>query len=96
MQLDNRTLVSTQKQTVTNVRIDGVDKPQVGAKLDDAATVSTAEGATWDIATLWVRDDLSVATTAEEGRTYLPVLAFFVPQDYVLEGSSFFCIPLVP
>lgn len=66
-----------------------MDKSQVGAKLDDTATVSTAEGATWDIATLWVRDDLSVATTAEEGRTYLPVLAFFVPQDYVLEGSSF-------
>jgi hypothetical protein len=41
---------------------------------------------------LWVRDDLhisKVADVAEEDRTYLPVLAFFVPQDYALDGNAF-------
>ena len=88
VRLDNHTLATDQATTITNVRIDGVEAPEPGTKLDDTATVTTAEGATWDIATLWVRDDLDVSTMAEETHTYLPVLAFFVPQDYALEGGD--------
>ncbi len=89
VRLDNHTLTTDQAMTVTNVRIDNVDRPQPGAKLDDTATVTTAEGVTWDIPALWVSDDRSIVTTAEEGHEYLPVLAFFVPQEYALDGGDF-------
>ncbi|MBR3313262.1 MAG: hypothetical protein IKG18_03900 [Atopobiaceae bacterium] len=89
VELDNHSLATDQTTTITAIRIDDVDKPQPGKQLDDTATVTSAEGATWDIATLWVSDELSVTTMAEEGHTYLPVLAFFVPQGYALEGSGF-------
>ncbi len=86
--LDNHASASEQATTVTNIRIDGVNKPQAGKELDPTAAVTTAEGAAWEIGALWVRDDLSFATTAQEGHTYLPVLAFFVPQEYSLEGDA--------
>ncbi len=74
--------------TVGNVRIDGVDAPRAGAPLDDAARVTAKPDAAWDIPVLWVSDDLALATEAQEGRTYLPVLAFYVPQGYSLSGDA--------
>ena len=89
VQLSNHNATSTHSNTVSNIVVDGVDAPRAGTELDQTATVSTAEGATWDIPVLWVRDDLQLANgIAQEGRTYLPALAFFVPQEYSLEGAS--------
>ena len=73
--------------TIRNVRVDGVDAPRAGAPLDDAARVAADPGAAWDIPVLWVSDDLALATEAEAGRSYLPVLAFYVPQDLELSGD---------
>ena len=79
---------------VSNILIDGVDKPKPGVELDDKATVGTAESHTWDIPVLWVRDDLQIVQgKADEGHAYLPVLAFFVPQEYSL-GSNTFTVTL--
>ena len=89
VQVDNHTASREQVQTVSDLKIDGVTAPKPGAQLDDRATVTAAEGASWEIPVLWVRDDLSVVTTAEEGRTYLPVLAFFVPQEYSVRDGAF-------
>lgn len=80
-QANNRT-------TVSDVRIDGVLAPKAGALLDDEARVTTSPNAAWDIPVLWVSDDLTLATEAEECKAYLPVLAFFVPQDYSLAGDA--------
>ena len=82
VQVDNHTASGEQAQEVSELRIDGVNAPRPGERLDDKATVTAVEGASWEIPVLWVRDDLSVVTEAAEGRTYLPVLAFFVPQEY--------------
>ena len=56
--------------------------------LDDAARVTAKPDAAWDIPVLWVSDDLALATEAQEGRTYLHVLAFYVPQDLALSGDA--------
>ena len=75
---------------VSNIFIDKVEVPKPGAALDNDAVVSTAENRTWSIPVLWVRDDLQIdQNEADDGHTYLPVLAFFVPQEYSLGASSF-------
>ena len=73
---------------VSNVHIDGVRAPQVGAKLDDNARVKADPDATWDIPVLWVSSDLTIVNDAVEGEAYLPVLAFYVPQEYALEDDA--------
>ena len=88
VQVDNHTAAGEQK-TLTQIRIDDVDAPQAGTPLDDKAQVSSAEGETWEIPVLWMGDDLNLATEAVEGRGYLPVLVFFVPQDCTVEGGTF-------
>lgn len=90
VQLEFPGTTSGQAQRVRQIGIDGVDAPKAGVALDQAATVSTADGQMWDIPVIWVRDDLEVGNDlAEEGRTYLPVLAFFVPREYSLDGDVY-------
>ncbi len=76
------------RTAIRNVRIDGVDAPRAGAPLDGEARVVADPGASWDILVLWVSDDLRLATEAREGESYLPVLAFYVPQGYSLAGDA--------
>lgn len=85
--MQNHTSSSPQKKTVTNLVIDGVEKPQAGKDLDGTAKVTAAEGDTWEIPVMWVGDDMRLSTVAEEGRSYLPALAFFVPEELALEGD---------
>ncbi len=88
VQLENPGATSDQAQRVRQIVIDGVDVPKAGIVLDQTATVTTADGPTWDIPVVWVRDDLQVENdVAAEGRTYIPVLAFLVPQEYSLDGD---------
>lgn len=76
-------------RTVSQLKLDKIDKPAPDTTLDDTAEVTCAEGEHWEVPVLWVRDDLVLATTAEEGHTYLPVVAFFVPEGLAVEGESF-------
>lgn len=90
VEVDNHTTEDAQATPISGIRIDDVDAPKPGIGLDDKAVVSTTENHTWEIPVLWVRDDLQVdRDDADEGRTYLPVLAFFVPQGYALDAESF-------
>lgn len=87
VEVENHTAAGA--QAVSELLIDGVEAPSAGSVLDDRATVSTVEGATWEVPVLWIGDDLQLATEAIEGRTYLPAIAFFVPQEYTVAGDSF-------
>ena len=88
--LDNHTMQTDQTALIFDIAIDGVEKPAAGTNLDDTAAVTAAGDVTWDIPVIWVRDDLQVGGgQAEEGHTYLPALAFFVPQGYALAESPF-------
>lgn len=86
--MQNHTSSSTQSKTVSGLRIDDVEKPQAGKELDGTARVTAAEGDTWEIPVLWVGDNMQLSTFAEEGRSYLPALAFFVPEGLALDGDT--------
>ncbi len=76
------------RTTVSGVLIGDVRAPRAGEALDDTARVEAEPNAAWDIPVLWVSNDLALATKADEGKTYLPVLAFYVPQDYALADDT--------
>ena len=91
--VENHTL--GQGQAASDVRmlsglsIDGVDAPQPGVPLDDAARVSSDQGVEWDIPVLWIDANLQLASFAQQDSSYLPALAFFVPDGNALEGDTF-------
>ena len=90
VELDNHTAQSDGTTAIFDITIDGVDAPTAGAALDNTATVTAAGDITWEIPVIWVRDDLQIdGDTADEGHTYLPALAFYVPQGYMLEQDTF-------
>ena len=83
--VDNHTSTTNEATALTDVTIDDVDKPVAGSALDQTATVVASDDVTWDIPVIWVRDDLAMRNdVTTSGHTYLPVLAFFVPQGYAL------------
>lgn len=91
VEVENHTIAQGWKAAVSDIRIGGVDAPAAGTQLDDTAQVTTAEGAGWDIPVLWVRDDLAImpdSAEVVEGRTFLPVFAFFVPDGYALQDPD--------
>ena len=75
-------------KTVSGLRISGVDAPQAGQKLDDAAVVMSTEGVSWFIPVLWLDETGKLAAEAVEGAQYLPALAFFVPADYSVQSEN--------
>ena len=84
--MNNHTSAAAGATVIKDIKIDGVDKPVAGLPLDREATVTAANGITWNVPVLWVRDDLVIynGTIAEEGHTYLPTIVFVVPKGYVL------------
>ena len=88
--VENHTVQTDQTTLVVDITIDNIDKPAAGVILDDKATVTAADDITWEIPVIWVRDDFQIgADAADEGHTYLPALAFFVPQGYALKANPF-------
>ena len=77
------------EQLVSDIRIDGIEKPAAGQELDAVAEVGTKEDERWDVPVLWVRDDLRIVTRAQEGRTYLPVIAFYLPEGIAIQDDVY-------
>ena len=86
--VDNHSHAADQ-ETLSGLVIDGVDAPKPGVTLDNTAEVSSAEGTKWEIPVLWVADNLELSTEAQEGRSYLPVLVFYLPQGYGVDATEF-------
>lgn len=79
--------VSTSAE-LTGLEICDLDEPAAGQKLDDRATVRSAEGVSWEIPVIWIDDLGRSATVAEEGRRYFPTLVFFTPDGYRIADSQ--------
>ena len=88
VEVDNHALAGDQP-TVSGLVIDDVAAPNPGDTLDNTAKVTSAEGVEWEITVLWVADNLELATDAQEGRSYLPALVFYLPQGFAIDGSEF-------
>ena len=73
---------------LTNLAITDLAEPVAGQPLDGKATVTSAEGVTWEIPVIWVDDSGVVATVAQAGRKYFPTFAFYVPSGYTVKGRN--------
>ena len=73
---------------LTNLAITDLVEPVAGQPLDGKATVTSAEGVTWEIPVIWVDDSGVVATVAQAGHKYFPTFAFYVPSGYTIKGRN--------
>ena len=88
VEVDNHLLAGDQ-ETLSEIFIYDVDTPEPGTALDSTAKVSSAEDVEWEIPVLWIADNSELSTEAQEGRSYLPALAFYLPKGYAVDGSEF-------
>ena len=86
--MQNHTSSSTENKTVSGLRVDDVEKPEPGKGLDGTARVTAAEGDTWEIPVMWLDDETHLSAFAEDDHSYLPALAFFVPEGLALDGDT--------
>ena len=73
---------------LTNLAITDLAEPVAGQPLDGKATVTSAEGVTWEIPVIWVDDSGVVATVAQAGHKYFPTFVFYVPSGYTIKGRN--------
>ena len=86
--VDNHTQGRDDARTVSGITIGDVDAPKEGVRLDEKAVVTTAEGETWEIPVIWSGEDLKPDTGLAGKGSYLPVLAYVVPDEYTVKSSD--------
>ena len=86
--VDNHTQGRDDARTVSGITIGDVDAPKEGVRLDEKAVVTTAEGETWEIPVIWIGEDLKPDTGLAGKGSYLPVLAYVVPDEYTVKSSD--------
>lgn len=86
--VDNHTQGRENAKTVSGITIGDVTAPKEGERLDDTAVVTTAEGETWEIPVIWIGEDLKPDTGLAGKGSYLPVLAYVVPDEYTVRSDD--------
>ena len=86
--VDNHTEGRENAKTVSGITIGDVTAPEEGKRLDDTAAVTTAEGETWEIPVIWIGEDLKSKTGIAGEGSYLPVLAYVVPDEYTIRSTD--------
>ena len=87
--VDNHTADRTGAMTVSDPLISDIQAPEAGKTLDEKALVTTSEGEKWQTPVLWVNGDLTIADgRAQENETYLPVIAYIVPDGYTFQNAE--------
>ena len=88
IKVENHTFGRSEAEVVSGLTIGDVEAPKEGVLLDEKAVVTTAEKVTWEIPVIWIDQDLTPDTGLAGKGTYLPVLAFVVPQEYALKEDE--------
>ncbi|MBR0398509.1 MAG: hypothetical protein IJI10_09605 [Eubacterium sp.] len=70
---------------LTGVMISGVEEPVSGQPLDETAVVSDDSGFSWEIPVLWLDADFAPAEEYSDGMS--PLLVFYLPDGYTVEGT---------
>ena len=86
--IDNHTKGRENARPVSGIAIGDVTAPREGMLLDDKASVTTAEGETWEIPVIWIGEDLKPDAGLAGKGSYLPVLAYVVPDEYTIRSSD--------
>ncbi len=85
-ELDNR--AGQKPKELTSIEIINVDEPVPGKPLDTSATVTSAEGESWEIPIVWIEESGKKATIAEAGKKYYPSFVMYVPSQYKIKGMD--------
>ena len=86
--VDNHTQGREDAKIVSGITIGDVKAPKEGERLDDKAVVTTAEKETWEIPVIWIGEDLKPDTGLAGKGSYLPVLAYIVPEQYTVRNND--------
>ena len=86
--IDNHTQGRENAKVVSGITIGDVTAPKEGTRLDDKAVVTTAEGDTWEIPVIWIGENLKPDTGLAGKGSYLPVLAYVVPEQYTISSND--------
>ena len=86
--VDNHTQGRENAKVVSGITIGDVTAPKEGTRLDDKAVVTTAEGDTWEIPVIWIGENLKPDTGLAGKGSYLPVLAYVVPEQYTIRSND--------
>ena len=86
--IDNHTQGRENAKVVSGITIGDVTAPKEGTRLDDKAVVTTAEGDTWEIPVIWIGENLKPDTDLAGKGSYLPVLAYVVPEQYTIRSND--------
>ena len=71
---------------VSNLQVINLEQPKAGDILDTRATVLADGGYFWEIPVVWVDEEGKISYICLPGKTYRPVLAFFVPKNVEIVG----------
>lgn len=71
---------------LTGLVLKDLDEPVPGKPFDKAATITSAEGTVWDIPVFWIDVKGKAADVPEKGKSYMPLLVFFVPDGFASDG----------
>ena len=87
----------TGKIRVSNLRLANLEEPKAGSVLDSRATVICDGGLFWEIPVVWVDENGSYSLICLPGKSYKPVLAFYIPKNVQVmndPGSNSFSLKL--
>ena len=77
---------NNQDAIISELEIVGLDEPVAGKEFDTTATVTTAEGVTWEIPVIWVDEQGRQVVRPVAGKKYFPTFVFYVPEGYKVAG----------
>ena len=76
------------KQRLTGIRISGLTAPAAGQVCDAQAVVTSSEGTSWETPVLWLDATGHVMEAAVKTTKLFPVLVFYLPEGYGMDGLS--------
>ena len=71
---------------LTGLVLKDLDEPVPGEPFDKFATITSEEGTAWDIPVFWIDDKGKAVDVPEKGKSYMPLLVFFVPDGFTSDG----------
>lgn len=69
-------------QRLSGLRVSGLSAPVAGQPRVERATVTSAEGMSWEIPVMWLDENGTVAEGIVWSDRLQPVLVFFLPEGY--------------
>ena len=81
--LDGKTSVTL----LSAPKISGLSEYQRNVRFDSTATVTTAEGVSWEIPVLWINSTGTPVTLSALDEVYYPVFLFTVPKGYAIASA---------